>query len=147
MLNKYINPNQIIIYSIGYEGKTFLFFIDLLKQYDIKRIIDVRRSPTSNQQDYCQIHLQNNLLQHKITYLHFPDFSPPNEMRMLYQQTHDWEGFATTFKKFLSTKKTQIALWAKLLENGDCLLCYEKNHLKCHRSLLYPYIPYKILAL
>ena len=140
ILDRFIKPNQRIIFSIGYEKRTLSEFIELLISYKVKRIVDIRLNPYSENQSFSEGRLRNILKSNGIDYIHVSSFSPPLGMRRKYQASKDFEGFSKEFSSFLEVRSKLIRKWTETLEDADCLMCYEKVDTHCHRSLIYKYI-------
>jgi len=147
MLDQFIHPTGPHIFSIGYEKRTLSDFLTILQKNHIKRILDVRRYPCSKYAWATYPELKMILNQNNIDYLHFREFSPSLACRRKFQATKDWNGFSKEFKAYLGSIKPAVEVWGKNVQDGDCLLCLEQNDRQCHRSLLYPYIPYSIILL
>ena len=105
------------IYSIGYGGRTMSQVIKILGTKDVEKIVDVRSNPNSKW-------FGKQLLENRLgdNYISIPELGGKDFT------THDYQ----KWRKKVSRKTLE-----DLVQLSDqhiiCLLCAEKNHLKCHR--------------
>jgi uncharacterized protein (DUF488 family) len=115
-----------VIYSIGTSNREKEEFIDILKLYKIKKIIDVRRFPTSKFSYFKRENLKNILNLENIKY---------------YYLGHILGGYRKQgYKEFTKTEEFKRGLdkieeIAKN-ESGCCILCAELFPWKCHRRFI-----------
>ncbi len=72
------------IFTIGYEGRTFEEFIDLLKKHDIKVVLDVRHDVEFVKPEFSIELLKRQLPMHGIKYIHLKEFGIPKIVREPY---------------------------------------------------------------
>lgn len=65
--------NRPPIFTIGYGPRSFEEFADLLKEYDIEFLLDVRSAPSSDRDAYTKEGLHKRLDELGITYAYFGD--------------------------------------------------------------------------
>ncbi|MFW6047717.1 MAG: DUF488 family protein, partial [Candidatus Natronoplasma sp.] len=58
------------VYTIGYEGKEFEQFLDILGKYSLKQVIDVRSYPSSKKSKFNKKNLKEELFKASIKYHH-----------------------------------------------------------------------------
>jgi uncharacterized protein (DUF488 family) len=110
------------IYTIGHSTRSLEEFIDVLKNFHIELVIDIRRFPSSKKfPHFNKENLEKELEKNKIQYLHFPELGG-------YRK----EGYET----FTKTEQFENAV-KKLLEmindKAVALLCSEILWWRCHR--------------
>jgi uncharacterized protein (DUF488 family) len=124
-------------FTIGYEGRSIDEFILCLKQHNITRIIDVRELPISRKKGFSKSSLKQRLVRENIDYLHLKALGSPTEMRRKLKIDKDFDFFSNAFSAYLSQKIDAIdELYSYLKEGGNCLMCFERDPQKCHRSLV-----------
>lgn len=123
------------LYTIGYSGFDFDDFINALKQYKINALIDVRQSPYSQRfEDYRKENLKLKLREHNIHYDCFgQDLGARPEDPALY--TNNRVDFSKVVKSedFL---RGCGRIYKGLNTHTICLMCAEKDPIKCHRAIL-----------
>lgn len=131
---------QPVVYTIGHSTRTIEAFIDILKAYEIKQVVDIRTIPRSRHNpQFNKDTLPESLKKAKIMYVHiaglgglrhaFPD-SVNKAWRNAsfrgyadYMQTDD---FKTGLERVIGlSKKRKIVL-----------MCAESVPWRCHRSLV-----------
>ena len=131
---------MILVYTIGHSTRTTEAFVDLLNEFDVKHLVDVRRYPGSRRHPhFSKDVLQENLAQHGIDYTHMealggrrkPDPDSPNT----HWTSDGFRGYAD----YTATATFDVAL-AELVRLADrqptAVMCAEALHWKCHRQLI-----------
>jgi uncharacterized protein (DUF488 family) len=123
-----------IVYTIGHSTHQLDYFLELIKEYGVNCVVDVRSVPASayNPQ-YNQEPLKIFLINHNITYLHFAE---EFGARQIDPDLLDDEGkldFDKVRKSFLF-KKGLERIWLGV-EKGFtiAIMCSEGEPLDCHR--------------
>ncbi len=127
---------QIPIYTIGYGNRPMKKFIELLKQYNISYLIDIRSRPYSRfNPDFSKEALEKHLRQFGIRYVFMGDTlggrpddgSCYEDGRVDYAKIHE--------KPFFQQGITRIqTAWEKQLYVA--LMCSEAKPHECHRGKL-----------
>lgn len=125
------------IYSIGYAAFSVAEFVDVLKSFEIRLIVDVRSQPySSNFNGYNKENISNLLKKNGIYYKNYA-----NEFgaRQTDQRFFSDEGYLD-FEKF-SQSQPFCTGYNKLVESIKCgytfaFMCAEKIPATCHRSIL-----------
>jgi len=126
--------NKPIIYTVGHSTHQLDYFLELLKEYNINCLIDVRSLPASSYNpQYNQEPLSNFLRHNRITYLHFPE---EFGARHTDPDLLDDEG-AVDFEKVRKSwnfKNGVEKLWLGI-DKGSiiALMCSESDPFDCHR--------------
>lgn len=124
------------VYTIGYSAFKIETFIEILKQYGIKCLIDVRSVPRSKHfQDFNSENLERFLKQHKILYRNYAE-----EFGARQTDKKFFTDGVLDFEKF--SKSQQFLAGIRKIEKGMdmgftfTLMCAEKRPEICHRCIL-----------
>lgn len=129
-----------IIYTIGHSTRTIESFIELLKEYEIQQIIDVRTIPRSRyNSQFNKETLPGKLKSFGIEYLHIPELgglrhTKKDSINKAWKNS-SFRGFAD----YMQTKEFDNGL-KKLIkisrEKTVAIICAEAVPWRCHRSLI-----------
>lgn len=123
------------LYTIGYERLEVDTFIRMLKSNSIKQLIDIREYPVSRKTGFSKKSLKTITECNGITYRHIPLLGCPKDIRKKYREDGDWLTYTVNFFHFLSGQQESLKELSKIVSNEtSCLMCYEENYLRCHRS-------------
>lgn len=126
------------LFSIGYSGfwDNMSGFVDMLKKFDIKVLIDVRSKPYSvHSPEFNKENLESVLNQSGIYYRNYAtEFGAQQENRSLYPNGYlDFELFSRSraFQRGVEKVRKSVAQGYKL-----AFMCAEKEPIHCHRTIL-----------
>jgi uncharacterized protein (DUF488 family) len=131
------------VYTLGYEKRNIVEFVDLLRQLHIQILIDVRETAWSYKKDFCKTSFKETLLKNGIQYVHVKDLGNPKTLR---KSDEDRRKVLGKYKKYLEETEAGIfelmgiIEYAKKSKSNICLTCYERAHSDCHRSLIVNHI-------
>src|SRR5262249_39712172 len=129
-----------MIYTIGHSTRPEKEFIELLKQYSIQTLVDVRTLPRSRwNPQFNSTSMQKSLPAAGIEYSHEPKLGGLREPLRNSTNT-GWKnpGFRG-YADYMQTREFETAILriTQLSLNGRiALMCAEKDFIKCHRQLL-----------
>ena len=126
------------IYTIGYTAFDEHMFINVLKDYNISCIIDVRSYPVAS--EYYKIYSRNNLepllKKNNIIYRNYAkEFGARQENKIYYTS----EGYLDFFKFTQSPEFNEGVNKVKKgieLNYNFALMCAEKDPINCHRAIM-----------
>jgi len=124
--------------TIGYEGCTIGGVLATLKEANVGLLIDVRAVAASRKPGFSKRQFAAGLDEVGIRYVHLQRLGTPKPGRDAVRAGHP-ERMEPIFLAHMETHEAQVALAeAKGLavEGRCCLLCFERNHLHCHRRLV-----------
>jgi uncharacterized protein (DUF488 family) len=124
--------------TIGYEGANIDDFIATLTASNVTTLIDVRELPLSRKKGFSKTKLRENLEAADISYLHVKQLGDPKPGRMAARAGDQGE-FRRIFGHHIKQDASRIALRkiVPIVEaGGACLLCFERCHSDCHRSIV-----------
>lgn len=126
------------IYTIGYEGTDIARFIDLLAATGVEVLADVRAIPLSRKRGFSKRALAEHLSQAGIRYIHFKDLGDPKPGREA-ARAGKYDKFRRVYTGHLATTAAASALrdLARLADASTvCLMCFERDPIVCHRSMV-----------
>lgn len=133
---------MIKLYTIGFTNKSAEKFFTLLKNNDVKKIVDTRINNVSQLAGFAK----GNDLKFfaneigDIGYEHNIDFAPSKELLKKYRsKSMTWEEYEAEYLNLLDMRR--IAQKTNIDElHENCLLCSEHTPEQCHRRLLAEYL-------
>jgi len=126
-----------LIYSIGYEAMEIDKFIEKLKRNKINLLIDVREKAISRKKGFSKAALESVLTEAGIQYVHMKQLGSPSEDRKKLHENDNWEEFTRKYRQYMEGNMTSLVeLCNKVKGKVSCLMCFEREYSKCHRSLL-----------
>jgi uncharacterized protein (DUF488 family) len=112
------------VYTIGTSNRSLGEFISLLKQYEIKALIDVRRFPTSKLEYFKKENLKQSMEKAGIEYIHIEELGGYRSGGYTkYMQTKEFKRGFENLLKIASRKQTAI-------------MCSQLLFFRCHRRFI-----------
>jgi uncharacterized protein (DUF488 family) len=125
------------LFTIGYEQTPAKAVLDELEQAGVKLLVDVRAIASSRRAGFSKNQLAAGLDERGIGYLHLRGLGTPKEGREA-ARGGKFELLHKIYAKHLKTtqaKEELDELSALVKQSGPvCILCYERDHLHCHRQ-------------
>lgn len=124
--------------TIGYEGAGIDDFIRTLKSAHVQSLVDVRELPLSRKKGFSKRALRDALEIAGITYIHVRQLGDPKPGRVAARSGNMIE-FGRIFNNHMrqdSTREALLDLIPIVISGGACLLCFERCHSDCHRSIV-----------
>ncbi len=133
------------LYTIGFVKKDAQTFFGLLKENQIRLLMDVRLNNVSQLASYTK---KNDLIYFlkqigDIAYYHALILAPTKELLEHYKKNEmSWLEYEKEYNALIRKRHVKEVLKEKLQNNFDkvCLLCSELEPTKCHRRLAAEYI-------
>lgn len=135
----FLPDESVVVYTIGYEGKSLDAMIGILKKHGIQQLIDVRELPLSRKNGFSKSILKKTLRENGIIYKHFPSLGAPREIRHDLWKEWDYKKFFKEYSDALNREESQEHLTdLKGLAHvrRTVLMCFERDVKKCHRSII-----------
>jgi uncharacterized protein (DUF488 family) len=124
--------------TIGYEGCTIADVLAELRAAKVSLLIDVRAVPQSRKPGFSKRQLAAGLDEQGIAYVHLQGLGTPKPGRDAVRAGHP-ERMEPIFREHMTSDRAQADLAnAKQLavETRACLLCFERDHMTCHRRFV-----------
>jgi uncharacterized protein (DUF488 family) len=125
------------LFTIGYEGLSMDRFIAQLKAAGVRRVVDVRELPLSHKPGFSKRALSRALEGAGLAYEHIPALGCPRPIRNRYRADKNWPAYARAFRAHLAKQSDTVRDLAQSARTATaCLLCFEANHDRCHRTFV-----------
>ena len=128
------------VYTIGYERREGEDLISDLRDAGVTILIDVRDRPFSRKPDFREKALRSLCEEAGIDYQSWRDLGSTEGQREKLKDTGDFAKFEKSFRAYATKELTEpIARLASLISktrSSVALMCYERCHGECHRSIL-----------
>jgi uncharacterized protein (DUF488 family) len=125
------------LFTIGYEQTPPRSVLDELEQAGVKLLVDVRAVASSRRPGFSKNQLAAGLDERGISYLHLRGLGTPKSGREA-ARSGKFELLHRIYAAHLKTtqaKEELDELSALVKKSGPvCILCYERDHLHCHRQ-------------
>jgi len=127
---------QYCLYTIGFAQKKAEDFFTILKNNNIKTLIDIRQSNTNI---YAGFTIRDNLRYFLkeicgIEYMENKLFAPTKELRDRFHKDRDWRKYEIGYFELLESRNALESISVDLI-NSAVLLCSEPIADHCHRRL------------
>ena len=129
---------SVTIFTVGYERRDGEGLMSVLRDQGIKAIADIRERPTSRRPDFRAAALHVLCEAAGIEYQLWTALGSTVEQRDELQVSGDFRSFANRFREHaLRTMQPDLARLAESVKlTSTALLCYERLHEDCHRSVI-----------
>lgn len=129
--------DEVVLYTIGYQGRTLAGFIRSLKQAGIEKVVDVRLNPVSRDRRFNMMKLFQELNRAGISYESVRELGNPQEIRSLWQNG-ELERGRKEYRKFVNNgASAHVDYLIGLARLGaTAILCRESEAHECHRSII-----------
>ena len=125
------------LFTIGYEQTPAKSVLDELERAGVKLLVDVRAVASSRRPGFSKSQLAAGLDARGISYLHLRGLGTPKDGRIA-ARGGKFDALHTIYAKHLKTPQAREQLdelSALVKKSGPvCILCYERDHLHCHRQ-------------
>jgi uncharacterized protein (DUF488 family) len=131
-----LTRRRLQILTIGYEGASLADFLTTLKAAGVQLLLDIRELPISRRKGFSKSALSAALVEAGIEYSHERALGSPREIRYRLREDGDLARFFSDFREYLATQRPLLDSLARTTTGAVALLCYERNHAECHRSVV-----------
>lgn len=126
------------LYTIGFAGRSAESFFTALEQAGVRTLVDIRLRPAGQLAGFARAQDLPYFLRKLVpgcSYRHQPELAPSDEILKAYRKSRDWDAYVTAFEQLMDQRGIPGVLTPEDFEDA-CLLCSEKEHAHCHRSLV-----------
>src|SRR6202040_2539362 len=125
------------LFTIGYEQTPARAVLDELEQAGVKLLVDVRAVASSRRPCFSKTQLAAGLDERGISYVHLRGLGTPKDGRIA-ARSGKFDALHKIYAKHLKTTQAREELdeLSSLVQKSGpvCILCYERDHLHCHRQ-------------
>jgi uncharacterized protein (DUF488 family) len=125
-----MRPRTIV--SIGYQGRTPVQLIAILRQHGVRKVLDVRELPRSRKKGFSRTALSQSLAEAGISYRHLR--AAGNPYRRLKADVR--RCLALYSRHLARHPEITASVAAAIGRDRVAVLCFERAHEACHRSRL-----------
>lgn len=133
---------MITLFTIGFTKKSAAQFFNLLRENQIKQLVDVRISNSSQLAGFAKgkdLQFFVKEICH-IPYKHITGFAPTKELlEKWHKQEVTWTEYEDVYTSILKDRDILQKYGVKQFD-GACFLCSEETPEQCHRRLLAEYM-------
>lgn len=129
------------VYSIGFTEKNAEDFFGLIRNKNIKRLIDVRLNNVSQLAGFAKKNDLQFFLKEicDIEYIHMSDLAPTKSiLDGVKNGSMSWEEYENQFIELMA--KRNVERIDRQIVEDSCLLCSEHKPHHCHRRLVIEYL-------
>jgi uncharacterized protein (DUF488 family) len=124
------------LFTIGYEQTPAQSVLDELARAGVKLLVDVRAVASSRRPGFSKNQLAAGLDARGISYLHLRGLGTPKDGRIA-ARSGQFDALRKIYARHLKTPQAREELdeLSSLVKTSGpvCILCYERDHLHCHR--------------
>lgn len=119
------------VVSIGYQGRSLEQWLELLLKHNVRKVLDVRELPLSRKKGFSKNGLSSVLAAEGIEYLHLKSAGNPHRLAK-----SDVQRCLRLYRSHLARRPQILAEVQRELTGTVAVLCFERVHAECHRSVL-----------
>jgi uncharacterized protein (DUF488 family) len=133
-----LRGHGVTIYTVGYERRDGENLMSALRDQGVRAIADVRERPTSRKADFRAANLKQLCDAARIGYQPWPMLGSTVEQRDELHASGNFGRFADEFRSHAMARmgKDLERLAQSVQRIPTALLCYERSHDDCHRSII-----------
>jgi len=139
-LNNYRSfEDEIVLFTIGYEGISLESYLNKLIKNNIKVLCDVRKNALSMKYGFSKTQLKNACNGVGIEYVHIPEVGIDSDQRQELKSQSDYDVLFEKYKEnnLIKTVPNQVEILDLLKQNKRiALTCFEADICQCHRKHL-----------
>lgn len=131
--------DEIVLFTIGYEGISLESYLNKLIRNNIKILCDVRKNALSMKYGFSKSQLKNACNGVGIEYIHIPEVGIDSEQRKELKTQSDYDVLFEEYKTYNLKKSidSQTEILNLLKKNRRiALTCFEADICQCHRKHL-----------
>lgn len=131
-----------VLFTIGYEGRSFEQYVNRLMQQEVRLLCDVRMNPMSRKFGFSKGRLSELLPTVGIEYLHIPELGIASGSRKFLHTALDYQHLFAEYRKEMRGKEKHLSKITELMGRYGrlALTCFERQPLFCHRHCISEYL-------
>ena len=126
------------IFTIGYERRDGEGLLSELTDAGVDVLLDVRDKPFSRRADFRRAALAETCSQAGVAYECCSDLGSTEHQRTRLRETGNLSEFRRRFRDHAARRRVEVLdeLAGRIRGKSVALLCYERGHDDCHRSIV-----------
>lgn len=127
------------LFTLGYEGLTVDAFLNRLVTNNISAVMDVRNNPQSMKYGFSKKTLRHYIESPGMKYFHIPELGIPSPLRKDLSTPTSYHKLFEKYESQIIPRQIEAVDRMKSLiseHSRVALVCFESNHLFCHRHKL-----------
>ena len=131
-----------VVFTIGYERRDSEDLISKLLDAGVEVLVDIRERPFSRKPDFRRGPLEKACADAGIEYESWTELGSTGHQRDALKDTGDFSAFRKQFRELVKRgRKDDIEELAELSQEKQiALICYERCHDECHRSIVAEFV-------
>ncbi len=129
--------SDMILFTIGYEGKDIAEYVQVLEENMVKVVVDVRRNPVSRKYGFSKTRMRELLALEGIDYIHLPALGIESARRRSLKTRADYNALFIWYEnEVLDKEKISLGEIIDRISSDKrvALTCFEADPTLCHRS-------------
>lgn len=129
--------NDMMLFTIGYEGLSFEKYLNILIENDVHVLCDVRKNAYSQKFGFNKVQLERACSVIGIKYVHIPELGIESDKRQTLHSQLDYDRLFDYYEQnILSTKDSELDLIKSIISSDKrvALTCFEHDPQQCHRT-------------
>lgn len=137
--NEARSPDRADFFTLGYEGRSLIEIIGLLKRAEVSCLLDIRHSPVSMYRpELSKTNLQRTIEQSGMHYVHLREWGVPRLVRAHAAEEGTRETIWDWYDASIVDRYFERNLhWFLNLDHPVAMMCVEADPTECHRHLLF----------
>ena len=124
-------------FTLGYSGRKTEEILDLLKQYGVRTVVDVRQNAVSMYRpELSKGNLTQLLDENGMCYAHLPEFGVPRDIRAKAIEAGSRDVIWTWYDENVVASFLNLHVFLNGFEHPVALMCTEIDPRECHRHRL-----------
>ncbi|MFG0242802.1 MAG: DUF488 family protein [Phycisphaerales bacterium JB054] len=126
------------VYTIGYERRDGEALIAGLIDAGVTTLLDVRERPMSRNPDFRRARLERLCNEAGVQYESWPELGSTDHQRESLKESGDFSVFRKRFRDLMVRSRWDVMerLADRVSQGTVAMICYEREHDECHRSIL-----------
>ena len=126
------------VYTVGYERRDGQGLAEVLVDVGVTHLADIRERAFSRKPDFRSVALQRVCKSAGLQYSWWPQLGSTGEQRDELHSTGDLATFMQDFRRHAVSQASEVVQQLGLLAKSEtiAMLCYERCHHECHRSVI-----------
>ena len=128
---------ELRVFTLGYQGRSLHGVLEVVQQYGIAQVLDVRENARSRKPGFSGPELEAAFAPVGIAYVHLPVLGCERESRHALWKGAPTADFMDRYRRKVTENLDTLTELARRVRNArSVLLCLERDPSRCHRAVL-----------